>query len=162
MSGHLSYNSRQVSHATANMTVNDIEQRLDKEIRTLVKAVPEDESNRWIDRALTFQEFVANKLLISIVIHKGVTYALFDLVKRTTPFSEPDWAQFLNISTKSLQRYKQESKKSFRFKPLQSEKIIEIAEVASIGEEVFGDRERFRLWLDTPNFALGRSEEAHV
>lgn len=131
-------------------------QRLDKEIRMLVRSVPANDSNRRTNRSITFQEFVSNKLLISRVIHKGVTYALFDLVKKTTPFSEPDWAGFLNVSTKSLQRYRQEPK-SFRFRPLQSEKIIEIAEVTSVGEEVFGDKEKFRLWLETPNFALGNS-----
>lgn len=133
----------------------DIERLLDKEITTLVKAVPKEQHSVWKDRELTFHEFLEHKLLIIQVIQWGVTYTLFDLVKRTTPFSEPDWARFLDISTKSLQRYKQEPKRTFRFKPLQSEKIIEIAEVASVGEDVFGDREKFRVWLDTPNFALG-------
>ena len=71
-----------------------------------------------------------------------------------TPFSEGDWAELLDISTKSLQRYKQDSR---QFKPLQSEKIIEMAEVTNVGVETFGDLEKFKLWLDTPNFPLGQS-----
>lgn len=101
---------------------------------------------------LTYGEFLADKMLIVSMIRTGVPYSLFDLIKNVTPFSEGDWASFLNISTKSLLRYKQASK---QFKPLQSEKIIEMAEVTNIGKDVFGTIEKFKLWLDTPNFALG-------
>jgi len=37
----------------------------------------------------------------------------------------------------------------------QSEKIIEIVELNNIGLDVFGDMEKFKLWLETPNFSLG-------
>ncbi len=30
-----------------------------------------------------------------------------------------------------------------------------MAEVTNVGLDVFGDMEKFKLWLDTPNFALG-------
>ncbi len=30
-----------------------------------------------------------------------------------------------------------------------------MAEVTNIGKEVLGKIEKFKLWLDTPNFALG-------
>ena len=30
-----------------------------------------------------------------------------------------------------------------------------MAEVTNVGKEVFGDLEKFKLWLNTPNFALG-------
>ncbi|MGB7209497.1 MAG: MbcA/ParS/Xre antitoxin family protein [Pyrinomonadaceae bacterium] len=31
----------------------------------------------------------------------------------------------------------------------------EMAEVTNVGMEALGDMEKFKLWLDTPNFALG-------
>ncbi len=34
-------------------------------------------------------------------------------------------------------------------------KIIEMAEVTRIGLDTFGDMNKFKLWLDTPNFSLG-------
>ena len=102
--------------------------------------------------SLTYSEFLADKMLIIGMIKTGVPYSLFNLIKDVTPFSEGDWAAVLGISTKSLLRHKQASK---QFKPLQSEKIIEIAEVTNVGKEVFGDMEKFKLWLDTPNFSLG-------
>ncbi len=130
----------------------DIEQRLDKEISTLFKPEADDKRLGKGKRNLTYNEFLSNKMLIIKLIRTGVPYSLFDLIRTITPFSEMDWAEFLNLSTKSLHRYRQDAK---YFKPLQSEKIIEIAEVTNVGVEVFGNMEKFKLWLDTPNFALG-------
>jgi len=87
-----------------------------------------------------------------LVIRQGVPYSLFNLIQHYTPFTENDWADVLDISTKSLQRYKQSSKS---FKSIQSEKIIEMSEVTKVGLDVFGDMEKFKLWLDTPIFSLG-------
>ncbi len=124
----------------------NIEQKLDKEISTLFKPKFENE------RKLTYSEFLSNKMLIISVIKSGVPYSLFNLIKDVTPFSENDWAKFLSVSTKTLHRCKKDSK---QFKPLQSEKIIEMAEVTNIGRETFGEVEKFKLWLDTPNYSLG-------
>lgn len=97
-------------------------------------------------------DFFSNKMWMILTIRQGVSYRLFDAIQKYTPFSEMDWATFLNLSTKSLQRYK---KDKTRFKPLHSEKIIELAEVTQIGLEVFDSIDQFKLWLDTPSFALG-------
>lgn len=102
--------------------------------------------------SVTYEELLDDKMLIVEAINSGLPYSLFSLIRSVTPFSSGDWAAFLNLSTKSLLRYQQEAKK---FRPLHSEKIIEMAEVAKEGLDVFGDAGKFRLWLDTPNFALG-------
>jgi putative toxin-antitoxin system antitoxin component (TIGR02293 family) len=97
-------------------------------------------------------------MLIISTIQKGIPYKLFDLIKSIMPFTESDWANFLGVSTKTLQRYKQPTKndsKAIMLKSIQSEKIIELAEVTNVGKNVFGSMEKFKLWLDTPNFALG-------
>jgi len=52
-----------------------------------------------------------------------------------------------------LQRYKNE--KSFYFKSIHTEKIIEIAEVANFGSEIFDTPNQFEIWLKTPSIALG-------
>lgn len=130
----------------------NIEQKLNKEISMLFKPSPGHKRFGPVKNGLTYSEFLADKMLIISMIKTGVPYSLFNLIKNVTPFSEGDWAAVLGISTKSLLRHKQTSK---QFKPLQSEKIIEIAEVTNVGVEVFGDLEKFKLWLDTPNFPLG-------
>ncbi|MFN6064781.1 MAG: antitoxin Xre/MbcA/ParS toxin-binding domain-containing protein, partial [Bacteroidota bacterium] len=53
-----------------------------------------------------------------------------------------------------LQRYR--AFPEHHFKPIHSEKIIEIAEVTKVGLDVFGNVEKLNLWLNTPSFALGK------
>ncbi len=136
------------------MTVNEIaiQQKLDKEITLLVKRSGIDKRLYSSKGSLTYTDFLSNKMLMILVIREGIPYSLFDLIQLYTPFSESDWATLLDISTKSLQRYKQSSK---NFRPIQSEKIIEMSEVTNTGLNVFGNMERFKLWLVTPNFSLG-------
>ena len=93
-------------------------------------------------------------MLIVVAIRKGIPYSLFDLIQKYTPFSENDQANFLDLFTKSLQRYRASPKHNF--KSIHSEKIIEIAEVTKVGLDVFGNVEKLKLWLDTPSYALGK------
>lgn len=103
--------------------------------------------------APSFGFFINNSLKISELIQNGLSFDFFKKLSKQFPFSEDEWADFLNISTKSLQRYRTE--KDFLFKPIYSEKIIEITEVSYLGMEVFGDVDKFKTWLKTDNFALG-------
>ncbi len=126
---------------------------LDREIVSLIKTFDIAREFSPALNKFTFADFLADKILMIFVIRQGIPYSLFSKIQQFTPFSENDWAELLDISTKSLHRYKQADK---TFKPLQSEKIIEMAEVTKIGLETFGDIDKFKLWLDTPNFSLGR------
>ena len=129
-----------------------ITSKLNKEISNIVKHADIDKKFISEKKNITYADFFTNKMLMIFVIRKGVPYSLFNLIQNCTPFTDEIWADFLDISTKSLQRYKQTSKS---FKSIQSEKIIELAEVTNVGIDVFGDMEKFKLWLDTPNFSLG-------
>ena len=151
--GNMSYIYRQMSKTNIMMTNKmNIEQKLNKEISSLFKHSLATNKFVPVKNDITYADFLANKMLIIVAIRNGIPYSLFDVIQDYAPFSESDWANFLDISTKSLQRYKQSSK---QFKPNQSEKIIEMAEVTSVGLDVFGDMDKFKLWLDTPTFALG-------
>ena len=130
----------------------NIEQKLNKEISMIFKTSRQKPQSGAGKSTVTYDEMLSDKMLIIQIIRTGIPYSLFSLIKNVTPFTESDWATFLDMSTKSLQRYKQESK---NFKSIHSEKIIEMAEVTDFGTKVFGDLEKFKLWLNTPNFALG-------
>jgi putative toxin-antitoxin system antitoxin component (TIGR02293 family) len=97
-------------------------------------------------------ELLSNKISVLDAIEEGLPYDSFKLISENTPFPEKFWADALGLSTKSLDRYKKLRK---RFKPLQSEKILEVAETYNLGQSVFNDDEKLSLWLNTPNFALG-------
>ena len=132
----------------------NIRRKLDKEIASIIKTVSSRNDNISISKEnTTFSNFFLDRMLMIQVIRVGVPYSFFYLIQLYSPFSENDWSNILAISTKSLQRYKQGAK---NFKSTQSEKIIEMAEVTNIGLDVFGSMEKFKLWLDTPNFALGK------
>jgi len=133
----------------------NVEKELNKEITSLFKRSQIGKKLLSFRNEITFTDFFSNRLLMISLIREGVPYSLFSLIKDYTPFTESEWSGFLEISAKSLQRYKQSSK---HFKSLQSEKIIEMAEVTNIGLDIFGGMEKFKLWLNTPNFSLGGSK----
>lgn len=128
------------------------ELKIDKTVRTYLRKVNTEKESAEIDKTFTYEDFLSNKMLIVHSIRKGIPYRFFNLIKEKTPFTEEDWATFLDISTKTLQRYK--ARKNHVFKASHSEKILELAQVTSLGYSIF-DPEKFYLWLKTPNFALG-------
>ena len=126
--------------------------KLDKELTSIIAHSGFKTHSLSSVTNLTYADLFLDKMLIIQVIKEGIPYSFFSLIQDYTPFNEHDWAKFLDLSTKSLQRYKQNSKV---FKPTQSEKIMEMAEVTNVGLDVFGEMDKFRLWLDMPNFSLG-------
>ena len=109
-----------------------------------------------IDETLSkfsIKQFFGDRLSVVSAIREGIPYSLFQVILAFTPFTEEDWADFLGISTKSLQRYKKDA--DHRFKSIHSEKIIEITEVTALGLEVFDISNQFYLWLTSPSYALG-------
>ena len=134
----------------------DVEKKLDKKIASLVRDAKGKKGSLFMKMDdPTFENFLSDRLLVINIIQQGVPYALFNIVQDYTPFEMEDWLIFLDISSKTLMRYKENEK---TFKPIQSEKIIEMAEVTHTGLEVFGNMEKFKLWLNTPNFSLGKSK----
>ena len=129
-----------------------IQQKLDKEISSVIKKSGINTRPFSTKKVFTYADFLSNKMIMILIIQKGIPYSLFNLIQNLTPLSENDWAKLLDISTKSLQRYKLSAK---HFKPIQSEKIIEMAEVTNVGLDVFGEMDKFKLWLSTPNYSLG-------
>lgn len=123
-------------------------------IRKWFNEPPFKEHRERYPKSLSYADFLNDKMLIITAIRAGIPHAIFKKIQDQTPFTVNDWAEFLNISTKSLSRYDQLA--DYHFKSLHSEKIIELAEVTQAGLDVFGDMDKLKLWLNTPNFALGK------
>lgn len=66
-------------------------------------------------------------------------------------FSMRQMAGILPVTERTLQRYG----RNHRLSRAVSEQVLQIAEVAARGEEVFGLRERFLAWMSSPSPALG-------
>ncbi|EIJ37200.1 putative toxin-antitoxin system antitoxin component, TIGR02293 family [Galbibacter orientalis DSM 19592] len=133
---------------------------VNKAIKVYVRKIEKSNDVQVRTDNITYSDFFDNKMLIIKAIRKGMPYELFSKIKDITPFSEDDWAEYLNLSKKTLQRHRNDA--DYLFKPIHTEKIIELAEVTNFGKEVFDSSEQFYLWLNTPSFALGNLKPAEL
>ena len=143
----------QKKHATDLIAIN-------KAIKVYVEEIGDSSTFEIQSKDFTYTDFFENKMLIIKAIREGFPYNLFRVIKEVTPFSEDDWAEYLNLSKKTLQRHQNEA--NYVFKPIHTEKIIELAEVTNFGNEVFDSPEQFYLWLNTPSYALGSLKPAEL
>jgi putative toxin-antitoxin system antitoxin component (TIGR02293 family) len=67
-------------------------------------------------------------------------------------------AELLPVTERTIQRYKRKQ----RFNRVVSEQVLQIAEVAARGGEVFADRDKFLSWMRSPNPALGNCTPASL
>ena len=85
-------------------------------------------------------------------IKEGIRFSFFEKLAKNIPFTLREWASYLHLSERSLQRFKKEKG---TFNTVSSEKIIEITMLNKYGIEVFDDQDKFKVWLLTKNVALG-------
>ncbi len=142
------------------MEKQQIERKLktNKELKVFIKTFKRGETFKKDD--ITYLQVLKDKLLISRAVKRGVTSQLFNEIKLNSPFDDKQWSNFLNVHIRTLQRYKVE--KDHIYKPLQSERIFELAEVISMGDLVFDSPDDFRIWLITPSMALGREKPINL
>ena len=133
---------------------------VNKAIRIYVRNIDKSSGFKIKSEKITYSDFFENKMLIIHAIRRGLPYKLFSKIKDITPFTEDDWAEYLNVSKKTLHRHSSDA--NYFFKPIHSEKIIELAEVTNYGKEVFDSTEQFYLWLNTPSYALGNLKPAEL
>ena len=98
-----------------------------------------------------------SKDMMSLItsVRDGIKYASFENIADEIPFSIHDWSHYLHLNERTFQRYKKEKKV---FDPIHSEKILEISMFYNKGVEVFGDKNKFDVWLGSVNVALGNTK----
>lgn len=126
----------------------------DKELRRYMKAISKDESFKQYE--ITYAKVYKYKFLMTTAVRHGVTYELFEEIKKNSPFDDNQWSTYLDVHIRTLQRYR--AKKNHVFNPTLSEKIFELSEFISLGYFVFDSHEDFEIWLSTPSIALGREK----
>jgi putative toxin-antitoxin system antitoxin component (TIGR02293 family) len=112
-----------------------------------------DEKSIVTDVTVTYQS-LGNRNISALIatVREGISFASFIALVKKSPFNVAEWSSFLHLSERTMQRYKKEEKS---FDPIYSEKILEITLLYRRGVEVFGDKERFNVWLNANNIALG-------
>lgn len=124
-----------------------------EEMATYVTSLPRYSRYSALTKGIPLSNFFSDRMLVVDVIRQGIPTSLFMSIKDMAPFSDQEWSDFLDISLKSLQRYKKES--DYVFRSIHSEKIIELVEVTVVGLEVFDSQEDFASWLNASSHALG-------
>src|SRR5688572_17330636 len=84
----------------------------------------------------------------------GIPFSAFYAFINKSPFTLSDWATFLPISERTLQRYRDKKENVTLDKHL-SEKVLEIALLFRRGAEVFGAVDTFFAWLSARNMSIG-------
>lgn len=85
---------------------------------------------------------------------EGVSKKELSKLAEHLDISLPRMAELISINVRTIQRYTWQRV----FSQTVSEHILHIAAVTARGEEVFGNRECLRSWLDSPNRALGNKK----
>lgn len=94
----------------------------------------------------------SNIFLLINAVKEGISYSFFEQLQKLSSFSMREWAGFLHLSERSVQRYKKENGV---FGAVSSEKILEITMLYKYGLEVFGSKDKFNTWLSSKNVGLG-------
>lgn len=115
----------------------------------MIKAKIETGKNRDIS-----YESVDDRNVFALIamVRNGINFSIFYAFVQKTPFSLSDWSVFLNMSERTMQRYKRARNS---FDPIYSQKILEVTLLYNHGVGVFGDKNKFDTWLETINIALG-------
>ena len=81
----------------------------------------------------------------------GIPAATVDELSRITHLKREFLAGIINLSTKTLDRYKMQKK---RLSPAGSELMLKLFALYRKGEDLFGNTEEFGRWIDAPAFGL--------
>jgi putative toxin-antitoxin system antitoxin component (TIGR02293 family) len=110
-------------------------------VRTKAKSVLRKYENPSNDRFWLVEESVAG----------FPATAVYDLIE-LTHLKKEFFAGILNISSKTLDRYKKAEK---RLTPSASELMLKLITLYKKGEELFGNQEQFQKWIEVPAYGLG-------
>lgn len=105
---------------------------------------------------LTFKSLDNNDIFKLInTTRKGVDYDTFYRLTGNFPLNSTEWSRILNVSQRTIQRYKREKKK---FDSIHTERLLLIMLLFKKGIEVFGSTSNFISWINIKNISLGGLE----
>lgn len=93
-----------------------------------------------------------NALHLVLLAQKGLPAVKAHTISQSLGLDLNQMANLLGITTKTFRHYQQEDKVLDAPK---SEQLLKLAQVAELGQEVFGDAESFNRWLQKPAYGLG-------
>lgn len=79
-----------------------------EEMATYVRSLPRYSRHPTL-KGVPLTRFFSDRMMVMDVIRQGIPTSLFMSIKQMAPFSDQEWSDFLDISLKSLQRYKKKN-----------------------------------------------------
>jgi len=99
-----------------------------------------------------YEKSIKDLFTIVVEAKKGVNARAFFDVVSLSGIDRNKMADLMNVSLKTLLRYKQQNKKLSAAK---SERVLKLIALYKKGEEIFGNASEFHKWLDEPSYGLG-------
>lgn len=93
----------------------------------------------------------AGPLQVIELVRKGIPRSAFDVFSNKSSLSRSRISSIIHISDRSIQRRKKDQRLSVN----SSEKLVELARLFALGEEVFENLDLFKKWIEAPSIALG-------
>jgi len=88
---------------------------------------------------------------ISGPLLKDFTFTAFKKIADKSPFSQSEWAIFLHLSERTLQRY---AKSNSTFAAINAERALQIAHLLEEGKNTFGSQELFYSWIKSKPYSI--------
>ena len=102
---------------------------------------------------LTFKSLENNDIFKLIdVTRKGIDYNTFNEFMVSFPLNISTWSKILNMSERTIQRYRREKK---RLDSIHTEKFLLIILLFNKGVSVFGNTSNFLAWINSKSISLG-------
>jgi len=130
---------------------------MNKEIATLKKiksnhAIRKRSLNSKKADYTLYSDILDDKMAVIDTIHSGIKIEVVENYRAQVGLTKEQICTVLNISTKTMDRYKTDNK---LLKKAQVEHFFGLTEVYKEGVEIFGTLGKFNIWLTDSNFALG-------
>ena len=123
-------------------------------MNTAVQFTSGEDKNQGILRYLNLDIPLHNVYDFIELSRNGINKRNLLFLAKKIDFDLKEMAKILHISERTLQRYTAAKKLS----PEVSERALQLAKLYCKGEEVFGDLEQFKRWMQYPNMALGMKQ----
>ena len=102
---------------------------------------------------LTFKSLENNDIFKLIdVTREGIDHNTFNDFTVSYPLNSSTWSKILNMSERTIQRYRREKK---RLDSIHTEKLLLIMLLFNKGVNVFGNTSNFLAWINSKNIPLG-------
>lgn len=94
---------------------------------------------------------ILSELEVVKTARKGITKKTINDIIQMTGMTQAEFARYLNVTPRAIQRKDVNEHLSTNT----SEKALIISNLYSRGSQVLSSLENFKLWMETPNVALG-------